>query len=777
MDATTRLLCGDDLFNPVMSMGLQASMILSLSHLLQIAVKSVGIPTPIPQITAGLLIGHSLLSKLTFFDNYFYQASSADYYNVLAFFGRTCVVFLIGLELDISYMRRHLHAASIVASAAALPCILLTGAVSYTVFLYYTKPGTSYCTFLFIFLLSVVNTASPIVIRFVAELRLGTSDFGRLAVCSSLINDITSILCGGLVMKIVHGEGFKWGSWLWSLLFTAIICYVVRRIALLLNRLNPDHQYLKNAQIVPLFLLVLLSASFVDKWGAANSMLTALILGVTFPREGKTARTMMHKLSYTVYTFVLPIYFGYIGFQANFSKVYKLINFLGIVVVLLLGMGGKVLGTLAACHHLNIPMKEGVVLGLLLNFKGHFDVLILGSYRAILGWESSFLDVMFVSVVLNTLLSGIPVAFIVMKDNLTFGYRPVPLEQQSPETELRVLACVHGPRHVPTMVKVIGWLSWSKDLPICAYLMHLVELLPKKRTSKMYHQLEDDELSDDDAYGENDAVEINNGLDSFISETGIYIRQMKIVSSITTMFEDVCDVAEDLRASVVILPFHKHQRIDGKMESGKEGIRATNQRVLRHAPCSVAILIDRGLVGYSHAPGFNSTQHVAALFFGGPDDREALSLSTYMAMHLGTNLTVIRFLQASSRETQERINISSQGNEQVLMAMPSRGTEDEADNSYLEEFYNRYVTSGQVGYIEKQVKDGAQTAGALRDLVDMYQLFIVGNGGRRNTSITTGMSDWEECPELGNVGDLLASSEFDPNLSVLVIQQYRPPLD
>ncbi|KAL9245592.1 hypothetical protein vseg_019224 [Gypsophila vaccaria] len=783
MDATTRVLCGDDLFNPVMSMGLQASLILSLSHLLQIAVKSVGIPTPIPQVTAGLLIGHSLLSKIKFLENYFYQASSADYYNVLAFFGRTCVVFLIGLELDLSYMRRHLHAASIVASAAALPCLIFSGIVSYLVHQLLIREDKTRVTgftptFFFIFLLSVVNTASPIVIRFVAELRLGTSDFGRLAVCSSLIIDITSILCGGLVMKVVHGGGFKWGSWLWSLLFTGIICYVVRRIALLLNRLNPDHQYLKNAQIVPLFLLVLLSASFVDKWGAANSMLTALILGVTFPREGKTARTMMHKLSYTVYTFVLPIYFGYIGFQANFNDAFDLNNFLVILAVLLLSMGGKVLGTLAACHHLNIPMKEGVVLGLLLNLKGHFDVLILGSYRGKIGWSSNkFVDVMFITVVLNTLLSGIPVAFIVMKDNHTFGYRPVPLEQQSPETELRVLACVHGPRHVPTMVKVIGWLSWSKDLPICAYLMHLVELLPKKRTSKMYHQLEDDELSDDDAYGENDAVEINTGLDSFISETGIYIRQMKVVSSISCMFEDVCDVAEDLRASVVILPFHKHQRIDGKMESGKEGIRATNQRVLRHAPCSVAILVDRGLVGYSQAPGYKSTQHVAALFFGGPDDREALSLSTYMAMHLGTNLTVIRFLQASSRENQERINISSHGNEQVLMAMPSRGTEDEADNSYLEEFYNRYVTSGQVGYIEKQVKDGAQTAGALRDLVDMYQLFIVGNGGRRNTSITTGMSDWEECPELGNVGDLLASSEFDPNLSVLVIQQYRPPLD
>ena len=162
--------------------------------------------------------------------------------------------------------------------------------------------------------------------------------------------------------------------------------------------------------------------------------------------------------------------------------------------------------------------------------------------------------------ILNTLICGIVVAFIVLKDTRTFAYKAITLQKQNPEKELRVLACVHGPRNIPTMVKVIGWLSWSKDLPICAYLMHLVELLPKKRTSKMYHQLEDDELSDDDAYGGNDAVDINDGVDAFVTKTGIFIRQMKSVSSISSMFEDVCNVAVDLRASLIILPFHKHQR-------------------------------------------------------------------------------------------------------------------------------------------------------------------------------------------------------------------------
>lgn len=79
--------------------------------------------------------------------------------------------------------------------------------------------------------------------------------------------------------------------------------------------------------------------------------------------------------------------------------------------------------------------------------------------------------------------------------------------------------------------------------------------------------------------------------------------------------------------------------------------------------------------------------------------------------------------------------------------------------------------SGEVEYLEKQTSNGAETLAALKDMVDKYSLFVVGKG-KRDSPITTGMNDWEECPELGIVGDLLASSEFQINASILVIQKH-----
>lgn len=388
-----------------------------------------------------------------------------------------------------------------------------------------------------------------------------------------------------------------------------------------------------------------------------------------------------------------------------------------------------------------------------------------------------FYNLMMDAVVINSLIWGPIIAFMVRRESEILGYKHIAFEFQSPESELKLLACVHGPRPVATMIGLIASSKGPENVAITPYLMHLIELPEKTKTNLLYHQKEEDELSDDDNYGGNDVVEINEAVDIFAAETGVNIHQVKVVSPYGSMYADVCEFAEDIRASIIILQFHKHQRIDGKLEIGKEGIRTTNQKVLRHAKCSVAVLVDRGLTaGTSYASASSgSLQHVAMLFFGGPDDREALGLSKRLGMHHHINLTVIRFLLKSEGTENLGINIAQKEEDDTfMMAISSQELQKDADNMVLSDFFNKYVTSGQVGYVEKHVADGGETASALRDMADMYSMFIVGKGARGNSTLTTGISDWEECPELGKVGDYLASSDFELGGSVLVVQQHRP---
>lgn len=208
-------------------------------------------------------------------------------------------------------------------------------------------------------------------------------------------------------------------------------------------------------------------------------------------------------------------------------------------------------------------------------------------------------------------------AFLMRREERLFGNMRTALELiHDPDEELRLLACVYGPRQVSAILGLISALSGSQTAPTTPYVMHLIELLQKRRTKVSYHELEQDELSDDEDYGGNDMLGIHEAVDAFSAETRIFIHAGKAVSSFASLYEDVCNIAEDLRVSIILLPFHKHQRIDGKMDSGKEGIRTTNQKVLRHAPCTVGIIVNRGtevVPGFSQLFGSESIQQVVRI--------------------------------------------------------------------------------------------------------------------------------------------------------------------
>ncbi|KAK9265516.1 hypothetical protein L1049_001761 [Liquidambar formosana] len=766
------------IFNPVVTMGTQISCILVMSQFFYLALKPLGQPGPIAQILAGVVLGPSGLSRIGVLKDFFFQNSATNYYQTMAVMARVVFMFLIGLELDIPYIMRHLRLAGTIACGGGVMCSIFAAAISPFIYRQFDSQGSMF-SFVLVLMMMIANTASPVVVRIITDLKLATSNVGRLAISSALVNDMACLLLLSILRFFQPGNETLWRKLLeviGVIIFVVVIVIVNNRLAFWLNRRNRNRKYLKNAEVYCILALLFGTSMAIEAYGQ-NSMIPCFVLGVMLPREGKTIRTLLHKLGFFVHNFVLPIYFGYTGFQMDLTQLGSIRSISVVVVMVVLSIGGKISGTLAACHYLKLPLSEGVVLAFLLNLKGFVDLLVISIASETHKWGPEVYTVLLTTIVINTLIVGPIAAFIVNKERKSFGYRHMALESQDPESELRMLACVHGVRNLSIMVELIGALSGSRDAPIVPYLMHLVEFPDKPRTDLTYHQQENanEDFSDAEEYGVNDEVEINDAVDAFSSETGILIRQMKAVAAFETMFEDVCNTAEEIRASIILIPFHKHQRIDGKMENGKEGIRTTNHRVLRHAPCSVALLVDRGLGGTPQASSLDSSldtdQHVATLFFGGPDDREALAFGRRIGVHSRINLTVIRFLHESSRDA--GIDVASHQDDHVLMRFSSHGTENEVDNAFLSDFYSRYVTTGQVGYVEKLVNDGAETATALREMGDMYSLFIVGKGGRGHSPVTTGMSDWEECPELGTVGDLLASPEFDIRGSVLVIQRHR----
>lgn len=211
--------------------------------------------------------------------------------------------------------------------------------------------------------------------------------------------------------------------------------------------------------------------------------------------------------------------------------------------------------------------------------------------------------------------------------------------------ELRVLACIHGGHDVPALINLIETIRGHTQPRrlVKLYILRMVELTERTSSILMARAARRNGVPFlRPRRGGGDQVDV--AFDTYAQLGHVHVRPMTAVSALHTIHDDVAAVAEDKRVSLVVLPFHKRHPGHGHGDDLGPEWRAVNRRILREAPCSVAVLVDRGFGGGEQVSSEQVAHGVCVVFFGGPDDREALELAGRMAEHPGVQVTVVRFV-------------------------------------------------------------------------------------------------------------------------------------
>ncbi|XP_020114323.1 cation/H(+) antiporter 15 [Ananas comosus] len=753
---------------------LQTVVIVLTTRLLVLFLKPFRQPRVIAEIVSGIILGPSVMGRAQKWGENVFPQRSLLTLETVAHLGLLYFLFLVGVEMDVVIIRRSGKKALVIAAAGmALPfCI---GTATSFVFRHHIAKNVHQASFLLFLGVALSVTAFPVLARILAEIKLLNSELGRLAMSSAIVNDMCAWILLALSIAVSETHASVLSS-LWVLLagvvFVLLCFYAVRPAMWWLTRRIPEGEGVSDFHVCLILTGVMLSGIATDAIGI-HAIFGAFVYGLVIP-NGPLGVALIEKLEDFVTGLLLPLFFAISGLRTDVGKIQDSITVGLLILVFVLASVGKIMGTILIAAFYTMPFREGLALGFLMNTRGLVEMIILniGRDKEVLD-DESFAVLVIVSTLMTALVTPVVTAVHHPVRRL-LGYKRRNLQRSKPDAELRMLVCVHTTRNVPSIISLLDLSNPTKRSPIFVYALHLVELtgrasnmLVVHNTAVKHHRRPSSKSSAAGSHAQND--HIFAAFESYEQHAGgVSIQTLTTVSPYSTMHEDVCLLAEDKHVTLIVLPFHKQQTVDGGMEAINPAIRTLNENILSSSPCSVGVLVDRGLS--ASASRLTATHHVALLFFGGPDDREALAFAWRMVENPVVSLTVVRFLppdeQAAARDSR------------VITIVTDGSHERQLDDEYVNEFRVKNVGNDSVTYVEKVVGNSEETVTAIRNMESIHDLYIVGRGqGEAGGAMTAGLTEWTECPELGPIGDLLASSDFAMMVSVLVVQQYmRDPV-
>ena len=337
----------------------------------------------------GILLGPSTLGRNKHYLHRIFPSWSTPVLESVASIGLLFFLFLVGLELDLSSIRRSgRRAFGIAAAGISLPFICGIG-VAYV--LRKTVDGADkvgYGQFLVFMGVALSITAFPVLARILAELKLLTTQVGETAMAAAAFNDVAAWILLALAVALAGGgDSGNHKSPLisiWVLLsgaaFVAFMLIAIRpAMKWVARRCSPQHDVVDEAYICLTLAGVLVSGFLTDLIGI-HAIFGAFVFGLTIPK-GEFADRLIERIEDFVTGLLLPLYFASSGLKTDVAKISGARAWGLLVLVISTACAGKIIGTFVVAMMFLIPPRESLTLGVLMNTKGLVELIVLNIGR------------------------------------------------------------------------------------------------------------------------------------------------------------------------------------------------------------------------------------------------------------------------------------------------------------------------------------------------------------------------------------------------------------
>lgn len=305
--------------------------------------------------------------------------------NTVGGYAFTLHIFVIGVKTDLGMIARSgKKAIAIAVFGTAAPHLAMYAA---GLALSARVPASWAATFLITNLTSWWSLSAFIVVCCTLhDLNLLSSKLGRLAMSAALMGDfantfsiagVTSYLLAASPSEKLQRIGFA--SLIAFATFIAFMALVARPVILRLIRDVPEGALLSEARLVAV-LLISITCSFTGELLGLHATYGPFVLGLMLPGGAPLGVTMAERLDRLVAGVLMPLLFAQGGMRMNVHKLTDASTCALLEVFLVVGVVAKFVASILPCLYCRMPVREAVVVGLMMNFKGITEVVYASAF-------------------------------------------------------------------------------------------------------------------------------------------------------------------------------------------------------------------------------------------------------------------------------------------------------------------------------------------------------------------------------------------------------------
>lgn len=388
----------------------QLAALVVVALLLGALARRFGQPSVVGELTAGLLLGPSVMGKLApgGFD-WLFPADDAQSAALLAvgWLGVSLLLLTTGFETDLALIARLGRAAVLVAAASLIVPFALGLGLGYALPESFIGPLDQRLPFALFIAAALSISSLPVIAKILSELGMLRRNFGQITLAAGMANDVVGWIVLGIIAGIASTGGADLGKLSLTIVglfgFLAFAITIGQRIVdFLLRSVRREDDNLRGALAVTLG--VTLVAAVITQALHVEAVLGAFVAGIVLGRSRYLHPHVPEHIEALVTSLLAPIFFATAGLRVDLAALADATVLMWASAMIFVASVGKFGGAYIGAIAAGLDHREGLALGAGLNARGALEIVVatIGLSLGVLD-DSSYTVVVVLAIVTSVL--------------------------------------------------------------------------------------------------------------------------------------------------------------------------------------------------------------------------------------------------------------------------------------------------------------------------------------------------------------------------------------